>query len=566
VKGKVILGALLGTVFMAAGGQYVYDRYLGPADGESEAGVLYAAKSIGPQAVEGVLNLSVYGPSSQGHRSGDRAPLRQTSVFYNNHHYSGMEDNDLRGFLDGRFKYGWNQPTQVHVRVGRRAIRPRYGELELFRVIQRWADLKLPAESKVLEAKLEILVEEGPSGDLELMLYAVKKDWNPGQGGVERNNTSPPQEGEVWWLEAAHQKEPWGLPGVGFASDDHPQADTGAMPLASARYSPGLDRLTFSSPALARYVEGRVRQGQPLLFLLKLNDYLEDQPGTVLTLYSGNHGDDRNPSRRPRLRIDWESPAEVLAEKRQIFLEHGRALAIPRIETRQASYLAVSFDPAKDREAPFIQVRGGRADQVSPWEPFSGPRALNWDWIEVRLEAAQDPLVRGQTFVSQFRDTWVITDPPEKQRVRWTFISPSQKEFQVEARYLGDYRWQVSFQPQELGRWKYHWTQNFAEAPYRSATGVFDVTAGDEANIERQLRRLLDQIKASGLEPADKRTQRLGIEFARLERRALQLQTPDSFRSQQGRELMDLLTEVRNALGGAPVPKPLEPVAMKREW
>ena len=78
-------------------------------------------------SASGRLRVSLHG-SPQGDRS------THSHRFVKGAGYASMDDNDLRGFLDGRFQYGWNQPSQVHVRLGRRHSSPRYGETELFRL------------------------------------------------------------------------------------------------------------------------------------------------------------------------------------------------------------------------------------------------------------------------------------------------------------------------------------------------------------------------------------------------------------------------------------------------
>ena len=147
-----------------------------------------------------------------------------------------MTDNDIRGFLDGGFIWGWNQATQIHVRLGRNGefSRPMYGEVELSRVLQRWDGITLPPDSEISTCRLTLQVEEGPEGPLRLFVYAVARDWRPGSGGEDGNNVSVPKPGEVWWRDAAYGEVPWGLPGVGFASDAHPEADT-AAPLPSPK-------------------------------------------------------------------------------------------------------------------------------------------------------------------------------------------------------------------------------------------------------------------------------------------------------------------------------------------
>jgi hypothetical protein len=135
-----------------------------------------------PPAI-GSLRLSTFGDTPT-----DREPTLHTSVFVNGPGYAGMEDNDLRGHLDGTFMYGWNQVGQNHVRAGRRKINARYGEYELFRFLQRWSNIDLPPRTTVVEAHLELHVERGPSFPVRVMIYEVKLDWDPGRGGISRDN------------------------------------------------------------------------------------------------------------------------------------------------------------------------------------------------------------------------------------------------------------------------------------------------------------------------------------------------------------------------------------------
>ena len=59
---------------------------------------------------------------------------------------------------------------------------------------------------------------------------------------------------------------------------------------------------------------------------------------------------------------------------------------------------------------------------------------------------------------------------------------------------------------------------------------------------------------------------RFGTPFWRLERAALRLETPESFRSQEGRETFALLTEVRQALIGRAVRDRRQMKPIKREF
>ncbi len=511
-----------------------------------------------PASVKGLLRVGVYG---DGAATGSEL-LRQTSVFVNGPDYRGMEDNDLRGFLDGRFMYGVNQPGQVHVRAGRRKLHSKDGEVELFRSIQRWEGVLLPPRARVHRASLALAIENGPKRPVTLVLYAVRKDWSPGRGGARRNNTDPPEVGDVWWTDRAHEEEEWGLPGVGFASDDHPDADTDAMPLAEASWIARQQTVVFESEPLAAYAERRGRAGNPLLFLVKLDDYTEDEPYTLFEYYSGNAGSSRNPARRPRLVLEWESPDELIRVEREIHLEHGRTLELPALAGTGAQLVAASFVPEEGHERPILQVRGGEDDA---WRAASHPVAVSGAPVRVRLVAARDPLPLGQVFRSELRNTWLTTGPAEEQHVPWTFVSPRGEHHVVDARYAGDYRWEVEFQPTELGRWLYFYETDFVH-PYRSAEGFFDVVAGDRETARGGLRVLLAQIRETGPLPKSEAVAKFGVPFWRLERAALRLETPESFRSEEGRETFALLTEVREALTGRRVGDRSRMKPMKRNF
>ena len=184
------------------------------------------------------------------------------------------------------------------------------------------------------------------------------------------------------------------------------------------------------------------------------------------------------------------------------------------------------------------------------------PVAVDGKTLEVRLRAAKDPLILGGAFESELRDTWVQTGPSEEQIVPWHFESPSGHQQVVNAVYQGNHRWTVRFVPRELGRWHYWWTQNFTDDPYKSTVGIFDVLGGDIEKIRQQLLALRDEVELSNLSKDDRQNE-FGIEFTRLERAALQLQTPESFRSASGQELRELLHEIRTVLSGENVPGPM---------
>jgi len=510
-------------------------------------------------SVRGTLRVTTFGSGAAG-----ASPTSHVSVYVNGRNgYGGMEDNDLRGFLDGAFKWGWNQPDQVHVRIGRRGEAPAYGEHELFRVIQRWSGIELPPGAVVDRARLSLVVEKGPAHPVRVVLYAVKNDWNPGNGGIERNSTSPPMPGEVWWNDVGYEERPWGLPGAGFASDTHPEADTDAMPLAETIYRPGDPVVELSSARLARYATQRIREGLPLLLLLKLADTDEDVPGSVLTVYAGEHGATRDLGRRPRLELEWRSSAETRAEEYAILLEHGRSLTLPRMRGgADASHVFIEFDAEPGHADPVIEVRGGAGGNVTPWQRAGAPIPSKWEWLEVRLTAAADPVVLGEAFTAELRDTWVTTGPPEEQRVIWTFVSPTGVRHDVPAEYVGDNTWKVEFFPDELGRWHYEWSQHFTDEGYRSAVLPFDVLIGSRENALMQVERFAQMLEQWRPEPGSPEHWRWMVRFARIERAAMQLETPETYRSAAGLRLRELLNRSRAILGnGPPPPIPQRPDA-----
>ncbi len=196
-----------------------------------------------PRPVSGTFVLS--GFVAAAHQDASPGATQHTSLLVPGSHYAGMQDNDIRGFPNGRWVHGWNQVGQRHLRLGRSPSTSRFGEKEIVRALHRWDDLPLPANAVVTQVSLEIVVEAGIEDPADVMLYEVHRDWNPGSGGVQRDNTSPPAPGEVWWPEAAHGEEEWGLPGASFASNDPGLGDVAPSALATAAYTPGSSRLVF---------------------------------------------------------------------------------------------------------------------------------------------------------------------------------------------------------------------------------------------------------------------------------------------------------------------------------
>lgn len=453
--------------------------------------------------------------------------------------YGGMEDNDIRGLLDGTFLYGWNQVGQKYVRAGRLPDVWGYGEYELFRVIQRWSSLDIPARAAVMDVELLLRVgPKPPKSRRTFFLYAVSKDWNPGAGGVDQDNSSAPAKGEVWWNDRRYEEDSWGLPGASADEDVEP------APLASCSLEPGEEGVAFRSAGLTAYVAARVGAGQPVLFLIKLQDRQEDIPGSLVHMWSATEGDTRNPGRKPRLSLFWRAP-EAVIDHRELVLEHGRSRVFP---VADGSY--VGFSPEEGSGDVELSARS----DGGPWQPVIRGE-LRAGHTEVRVRAVRDPIPLGAGFKASFRDTWVRSAAPEDQDVPWTFRSPTGREVQVRARFDGDFTWSVDFVPDEVGRWRYHWCHDFYPPRYESQVEVFDVLIESLDEATRALKWFRGMVPTGAFQSREDLS-RWMVRFSKLERQIMALLTPAAFHDQAGRDIVASLGEIRSALG-FPVPDPV---------
>lgn len=524
------------------------------------AGLLYGCRGESthepprPRPVSGTLTISGFAGGTQ---AVDPRVAKHTSQLVPGAGYHGMQDNDIRGLPNGGWVHGWNQVGQRHVRLGRGPYTARFGEGEIVRALQRWDDLPLPANAVVTQASLELTVEEGIDDPADVMLYEVHRDWNPGHGGTLRDNTSPPAPGEVWWLEAAHGEEEWGLPGASFASSDATVGDIAPMALATTQYLPGASKLVFSSPRLAEYLQRRIAASEPLLFLLKLSDSDEDLTGDQLVVYSAEEGDSYARGRRPKLSVEWHAPGEVVGWSGEVLLENGRSHELPKLPAKGADWWAVSFVAHPDFESPKVEVRGGRSESTSEWRPAQAAFPGDWDWAQVRLVAAMNPVTLGTAFESELLDTWVPDVKPEDQTVKWHFTDPLGKQTTLDGPYAESFKWRVAFQPTVPGRWSYYLDHELNWPPYRGERVFFDVIGDDPAVVLAHLDALAARIEASGLGSKGARYEAFGAEFLRLERAGIQLLTPDALRSDEGRQLSSRIDEVRRQLGEALPDRPI---------
>lgn len=510
------------------------------------------------------------GDATDGGSTGDRSRL--TSVFVNGPGARPLEDNDIRGFLDGRFMWGWNQSGQTKVRLGRNRAHirpPKYGEDELFRVLQRWSGLDLPRGATVRQARLRLHATGPLAEERRVYLYAALRDWNPGRGGVRRDNVSVPEEGEVWWGEARRGREAWGLPGAGYASDDDPDADTDVQPLARARCPAGSREVELGDERLTRHVDEVLGGGRPLLFLLKLSDREEDQPGSLLGLRSGEFGVDADWRVRPRLELEWEPPSDASCSRADVFLEHGRERTIGPIVLHGDQRLWTAFECESGFEPPTLQWREvARQDgsAASDWRPVDGHGPVSPDLgaIEVRILAARNPVALGEEYSARLRDTWVVSAPPEDQDVEWRFVAPSGAEHRVTGDYRGDFTWRVAFVPDEIGRWRVRWRHELAGPEEVGPAGTFDVGPGGADNAMEQIGELTE--RAAELPRTGEGKERELARFLPLERGVMQDLTAEEFRADRGRALRRALDRAREVLWGRPMPAeiPMESHELRR--
>ncbi|MEJ2239036.1 MAG: DUF5060 domain-containing protein, partial [Gemmatimonadales bacterium] len=152
-----------------------------------------------------------------------------------------------------------------------------------------------------------------------------------------------------------------------------------------------------------------------------------------------------------------------------VSLEYGRTYSLEPMQAHGASLLSVSLIGENDGDLPTLEVVGGVNRTAGTLTPVSQHLIAPWNWVQVTLVAAHDPVILGQPFVAELKNTWVRTGPPEEQLVPWTFISPSGTTTEIQARYEGKNRWTVEFLPDELGPWQYSWSDDFVENTYHSA-------------------------------------------------------------------------------------------------
>ena len=97
---------------------------------------------------------------------------------------------------------------------------------------------------------------------------------------------------------------------------------------------------------------------------------------------------------------------------------------------------------------------------------------------------------------------------------------------------------------------------------------MFDVVAGDRENIKNQLHQLYNRIQHTNIKNPARLIERFETDFIKLERAALQLETPEGFASKPQDDLYKLLKQLRVLLWGEgkPLPEPIPLQADHRKW
>lgn len=519
--------------------------------------------SYGQENACGVLRVDLLDREAVG--AADAAPRQHRTTFRRSPAYQGMEDNDLRGFLDGAFKEGWNQVSQAHLRLGRRSRNPGYGEYELFRNLQRWDDIDLPAGAEVVQASLRVSLESGPPYPVDVAVYAVNKDWNPGAGGVKHDNNSPPAPGEVWWREARFGELAWTVPGAGHAADGDATADTPAQPLAISRYSPEDRHIRFSSAELARYVGERTSRGEPLLFLYKLTDTYEDSIGSVMEIWSANIGIPGS-ARRPELEIGWQSRQVVTSRDFPILLEAGRYLELAPMPSRPGATIAATWVPGGEADAPascgqplWIEYRDAGRD----WRALEGTATTDGTSVQLRVTAASHPAALGSDIELAIRDTWIPVGAPEEHEVRWTVQRPDTRQVEIAADYVGDYTWRLQVPADVPGRWTFQWHHALSGEPVDGERHVVDVVAWNLEQVRGALDALSSAIDASGAKPKSHEMLPFELAFMRLERAAVAELASSPKRDSENDEIFTKIKKLRVQLSGQELPLQFVPESIR---
>jgi hypothetical protein len=251
--------------------------------------------------------------------------------------------------------------------------------------------------------------------------------------------------------------------------------------------------------------------------------------------------------------LEWESTHEAERREVPIRLEYGRVHVLPSLEASEGDWIAHTFIADDAFGIPSLEIRP--ANTGGGWLELGGIRRLSAGSQRLRVIAARRPLPLGHRFTARLTDTWVTTGPPEDQLVEWTFVSPCGNTYSVMARYAGGFRWEVEFDPDEIGPWRYRWTQSLHGPGVSGPATCIDVIGLDIATVHASLDRFAERAR-SGDDRASKRGRRRQLQaLLRLERSAVALLTPTEWRSEAGEDTRRKINAAKAALWGREVPE-----------
>src|SRR4029450_13096532 len=243
-------------------------------------------------------------------------------------------------------------------------------------------------------------------------------------------------------------------------------------------------------------------------------------------------------------------PQERIVFEREILLEHGRQLELPPIELPpKTEAFSVEFSPRDGAPGAMVEVMTGEQDQPPEWiEVATVPIAARGP-ARVRLIASESPVWLGDSFEAEMRDTWVQTAPPEEPVVAYIFQAPSGRIHRVVADYIGNQRWRVHFEPEELGRWTYRFEQTFTVQGLRGPEAVFDVLVREIEDVVAAIDARAATLESGGnqsLTPLEARAH--FVQLMRLERAGGALLGPEGLRGPDGERFRTSLARFRAAL------------------
>lgn len=409
---------------------------------------------------------------------------------------SEVEDADIRGYLDGRTKYDFNQGNAYHLRVGRRYNGSSEGELELKRSLLRWSLPQFPDDVVLRGAQIRLWVEpmltDSPLRDeeagfpLHLFAYPVDGDWAEGDGGIRGDSFSPAAHGEVWWNEARESEETWLGPGALAISPPGSDAPYLQSPLAVASIDGGGVEIVLASEPLSEHLGATIAGASTFEVLLKLDDVEEDRFGTEVGILSSDFGDLKDVMPKgPALHLNVELARPVRILDEEFVLEAGMEKPL-RVQRHPGQTVLIGAEVAGRGRGtpPAVWVRGGiQGDSMpAPWERLENPVRRRWDWSQVMLSAAPNRVYSGETFSIQITEPWIAPGPREKQVPHLILVAPSGRVHHVQGSAISSSRYQVAFTPREFGLWRYSWAfRTMPEQPAgtHGGEGLFYVEVSD---------------------------------------------------------------------------------------